>query len=138
MNHKKLMCIVGSIVCIAFLAWYVFWPHVTHAPFSWSSAPKVSWELAPTGSAGQVKTTVTLVTATGSRKEVGVFDGTCIEIGTNNLLQDEVSGVLCWEGDAGNELGVFAEGDGFVVKRVVVTSPAGGAYEGSYETLFSL
>lgn len=45
------------------------------------------------------------------------YSGTCNVIESDQLLPEEISGVLCWWGGAGQELGIFKEGDTFLLKR---------------------
>lgn len=45
------------------------------------------------------------------------YSGTCNVLKSDQLLPGEISGVLCWWGGAGQELGIFSEGDTYLLKQ---------------------
>ena len=55
--------------------------------------------------------------ADGNAYDTGAYAGSCAEIASENLLENEVSAVLCWYAGGGDEIGVFKEGDRYVLKH---------------------
>ncbi|HEY1041567.1 MAG TPA: hypothetical protein VGE63_02480 [Candidatus Paceibacterota bacterium] len=71
---------------------------------------------------GMPQTEVVLV-VNNTEHIIGTFEGSCQEVpkGKTGILsepadQNEVSRIQCWSGGGGNEVGVFQEGEDFVVK----------------------
>lgn len=74
---------------------------------------------------GAQRTKVSLVWD-GNTYDAGTYEGTCAEIGSPHsvpLLNGEVSGVLCWFGGRGDEIGVFRERGGYMLRRGVHEEP---------------
>lgn len=82
------------------------------------------------------------VTWDGASHDAGTYQGSCAEIdGSNGTLQDgQVSGALCWWAGAGDEIGVFTENGGFVLKHGEQQEPSAEAqgFRGNFETLITL
>lgn len=77
---------------------------------------------------GMPRTSVAL-TAGGETSTIGVYNGSCaaIEDTSWELLEGEVTGVICWWAGGGDEIGIFNEGGRHVLK-------VGMLEEGSAET----
>lgn len=111
-----------------------------------SSAPEaasITWQFTPAGvdeATGAEKNTVT-VTVNGISRDAGTYLGSCQQItGTEALLDNELSGVLCWFAGGGDEVGVFTEGSKLVVKHGEVGEPTAetAAFRGNFTTLFEV
>ncbi len=78
----------------------------------------------------------------GASHDAGTYQGSCAEIdGSNGTLQDgQVSGALCWWAGAGDEIGVFSENGGFVLKHGEQQEPSAEAqgFRGNFKTLITL
>ena len=82
-------------------------------------APRAfSWRFATTESDDGLppRTEVALITG-GNAYDAGTYAGSCAEIASENLPENEVSGVLCWWAGGGDEIGVFKEGERYVLKH---------------------
>ncbi len=90
---------------------------------------------------GAIKTKVT-VTWDGVSHDGGTYQGSCAEVdGSNGTLSEgEVSGALCWYAGAGDEIGVFSENGGFVLKHGDQQEPSGegDGFRGNFKTLLTL
>lgn len=103
------------------------------------------WTFAPAGGNsmnGAYMNTVTL-TVDGQAHDVGTYEGNCTVLGANAswaLMTNELTGVICYFAGAGDEVGVFAEGAGYVVKHGTLNEGSAEipGTRGSYTTLFSL
>jgi hypothetical protein len=78
--------------------------------FSWRFQTKDSVD-------GLAPSTQVALFAGGNAYDAGAYAGSCSEIAAANLFKDEVSGVLCWFAGGGDEVGVFKEGVGYVLKH---------------------
>lgn len=89
------------------------------------------WLISDTGAFNEFGAPLTMVAlrVNGEQRAIGVYDGSCavIEESQWQLMENEVSGVICWFAGGGKEIGVFREGEQFVVKE-------GDVDEGSAET----
>jgi hypothetical protein len=105
--------------------------------------PSFLWEFFPAGDdeLGTPRTSVTL-SINGEVHEVGTFDGSCLVVNGSSweLVENELTGVICWFAGGGDEVGVFYEEGEYVVKQGVLEEGAEGesGMRGSYETLFVL
>lgn len=80
--------------------------------------------------------------------DVGTYTGSCFEIAKSkwDLLENEISGVICGWSDWGDEIGLFKEGDKFIIKRGVLGSgrpattdePAIPNFRGDFKTLLEI
>lgn len=78
------------------------------------------------GSYGDPKVRV-FVSKDGIETEVGVYQGFCSELKGGPqfegdpyaLVEGQLAGVLCWWAGAGDEIGVFKEGNSYVIKTGV-------------------
>lgn len=70
---------------------------------------------------------------------LGTFTGTCFTIKGSSweLLQNELSGAICWWAGGGIELGVFNEGGNLVLKRGEIEegTAEGGGFRGNFKPL---
>jgi hypothetical protein len=73
---------------------------------------------------GEIKTRVFL--NTGSKKyDTGSYAGTCSQIKSSNLIEGEVSAVLCWYAGFGDEIGIFKDSHGYTIKHGEVQEGSG-------------
>jgi hypothetical protein len=109
-----------------------------------SSHPAFSWSFSAAGEDERFNAPLTRVMLVwgGNRHDLGVYMGTCAEFDTyNDDLQDgEITGALCWWAGAGDELGVFYEKDGYVVKRGEQQEPSAEdqGFRGNFTVLKAL
>lgn len=104
-----------------------------------------SWSFAPAGGnniTGAYTYAVTL-TVDGESRQVGVFQGPCDVISKESewsLAPNELTGVVCYFNDVGDEMGVFLENGAMVVKKTTITPGEEGApaVRGAYETVFAI
>lgn len=85
------------------------------------------------------KTKVTL-NFQGKDYDAGRFDGSCSEIAAENLLPDEVSGVLCWFAGFGDEIGIFVEENQMILKHGEQSGGTEGeeGFRGNFVEVFTL
>jgi len=80
----------------------------------------INWKFESAGEKDYVPQTKVTAIVSSKPHVVGVFAGTCSEIGPSGgvdgkgLLAGELSGVQCWYAGGGNEIGLFAIEDGGV------------------------
>lgn len=88
------------------------------------TAQDISWRLdehGPTDYGLAPNTTVSLLYR-GAKREIGTYDGTCMELkgaggaSLDSLQPNEISGVVCWWAGGGREVGVFKDSSGYAVK----------------------
>jgi len=82
------------------------------------------------------------ITYKGERRVVGTFPGSCsvVEDSSWPLLDNELTGVICWWAGGGAEVGVFYEDGKRVVKEGILeegTAEEQG-FRGAFEIAFSL
>lgn len=84
-------------------------------------------------------THVALIT-NGEVYDLGRYAGSCAEIADDQLLENEVAAVLCWWAGGGDELGVFKEGDRYVVKQGIQEegTAEGLGQRGDFQELITL
>lgn len=109
-----------------------------------AQAPTASWAFTPAGEDPESAAPLTTVSAVinGKTHALGTYMGSCAEIAGSSwqLLENEVSGVICWWAGGGTEIGVFAENGAYVVKKGQLDE--GNAeipgFRGNFETVVSL
>jgi hypothetical protein len=84
-------------------------------------------------------THVALITG-GNIYDLGRYAGSCTEIKKENLLPNEVAGVLCWWAGGGDEIGVFNESGRYIVKQGFQEegTAEGGGSRSNFEELVTL
>jgi hypothetical protein len=126
MYVKNRIPIFVFVVAIVVLGAFFLMEQRAVVPISSSqAAPRTfSWRFDTTESDDGLlpRTHVALIT-NGDVYNAGMYAGHCSEILSENLLQNEISGVLCWWAGAGDELGVFREGDQYILKRGTQEEP---------------
>lgn len=87
-------------------------------PASAQSERTFSWRFATTESDDGMppRTQVDLITD-GDVYDAGAYAGSCAEVAAENLLPNEVSGVVCWWAGGGDEIAIFKEGGRYVLKH---------------------
>lgn len=155
MNRTVGAAILGIIVLSGGYYWYsqngeLSMLQETDQQASAPSAPipakhSVTWKFETVAEAkddGTPQKTNVTVTWDGSSHDGGTYEGSCAEIdGSNGTLQDgEVSAALCWFAGAGDEIGVFEENGGYVLKHGEQQEPSGegAGFRGNFKTLITL
>lgn len=71
---------------------------------------------------------------------VGTYDGSCSQIAQEQLLANELSGVLCWYAAGGTEIGVFQENGKTILKNGSVDEGSAEmeGFRGNFETIREL
>lgn len=57
------------------------------------------------------------VSVDGIETDLGVTTGSCSEVAPEQLLENEVSGTLCWWAGGGTEFGVFKSASGYELRK---------------------
>lgn len=85
------------------------------------------------------RTTVALITG-DEVHNLGGYPGSCSEIAAENLLENEVSGVLCWWAGGGDEIGVFKTGETYAVRHGIQeeSTAEGDGLRGNFKTIVEL
>jgi hypothetical protein len=138
--------IIGALIIIVVgaIAWYA-----VSANTGASSQGKVvfAWTFESQGEDPDTHAEMTKVTLTQGDKtyDAGTYQGTCAEVGEGAsaslpLQENEVSAAFCYFAGAGDEIGVFREGNGYVLKHGEYQEPSGegGEFRGNLTTLISL
>lgn len=94
-----------------------------------TGAGKFEWKLTELPETGEVPRTAIALTYRGSIFSAGEYEGNCFVIENSDwqLLEKELSGVICWWAGGGTEIGVFDEGGEYPVAK------SGDVEEGSAE-----
>lgn len=84
-------------------------------------------------------TNVTL-TVNGKIYNIGTYNGSCSELGSEALDSNQITGVLCWWAGAGDEIGIFTENGKLVVKHGDHEEPTAESegFRGNFETILDL
>ena len=137
--------VVAGIVLVGTLAFVERGqaPEPGATPAAEETAPErtFSWRFEFKEADGELppSTHVSLIT-NGDIYDLGRYAGSCAKVPEENLLENEVSAVLCWWAGAGDELGVFKEGDRYIVKQGIQdegTAEEGG-FRGDFQELVTL
>lgn len=150
MNTKALGAIIVVILLAGGSYWYVQNGAKTDMATNTQGSGKVvfTWKFTEAGEDPEAHAPLTKVSVTMGDKtyDVGTFQGTCSEIGASGgvdgtgLVEGELTGAQCWFAGGGDELGIFKEGNGFVVKHGELQEPSGegGAFRGNFQTRITL
>lgn len=87
------------------------------------TAPVITWEFKDiTDAASLTPITAVTILVDGTPREIGNLEGSCSAIGDSSwtLLPGEYAGAICYFAGGGTEIGVFKEGEGYVVKQGMV------------------
>ncbi len=112
---NKILIAVIAVVVIAGGAWWLWSERVSAPTTSEVTASDVSWSYISGEDDAGVPQTKVSVTVAGKKQNVGAYAGSCAPVAT--LADNEISGVLCWYAGGGKEIGVFKDGNKFVVKE---------------------
>jgi hypothetical protein len=143
--------IIGAliIILVGAGAWYYTARQApdtdTQTQMSGKIAPKWSFEDQPQADETQGQRTKVTLTLGDKTYDAGTYQGTCAEVGEGAsaslpLQENEVSAVFCYFAGAGDEIGIFTEGSGYVLKHGEYQEPSGeGAeFRGNLTTLVAL
>lgn len=135
-SMNKAWLIAVLVVVAAFLV-YAY----TRTPHNIENVDTYTWRYEEVAASefDAPQTRVFLDTSSGAH-DLGVYTGSCADIPAENLLQGEITGVLCWWAGGGEELGVFKEGNSYFVRKGVQeeSSAESEGFRGNFETLFIL
>lgn len=151
-NTLRVLIIVLVLLALAGLAYYAVSERDAAAPGSGlatttdsaaideeaAEKPKITWIF--TAAEIDMPRTHVRVAFEGTTHTVGTFDGSCAELTTDQLQENEVSGILCWWAGAGTEIGIFHEGDAYVLRKGVQEEPTAETegFRGDFETILEL
>jgi len=143
--HKGIVLILVALVLVAL--GFVLMKQRAMAPVPTAENQQMNTETAPMSFSWRFVTTesedglpprtqVALI-SNGDVYDAGAYAGSCAEIANENLLEGEVSAVLCWWAGGGDELGIFKEGDRYVLKRGVQEEPTaeGDGFRGNFQEI---
>jgi hypothetical protein len=73
----------------------------------------------------------------GTTYDVGTYTGTCTERIKTDLLENEISAVLCYFAGSGDEVGIFKDGKDYTIQVGEVQEPSaeGPAFRGNFRML---
>lgn len=138
------LVVIGGGAWLAYSSFFVEKETAMSEDGELNSAPQFSWQFAEEGedeATGAPMTSVTLI-VDGEARALGTFMGSCLVVdGTSwELVESELTGAICYFAGGGDELGVFAEGDGYVVKKGIVEEGSAEVpgFRGDFETILSL
>jgi hypothetical protein len=107
--------------------------------------PKWSFESQPQQNEADAPRTKVTLTLGDKTYDAGTYEGTCSEVGEGAsaslpLQENEVAAAFCYYAGAGDEIGIFSEGNGYVLKHGEYQEPSGeGAeFRGNLTTLVNL
>jgi len=137
---KKIL-IVAGLVAVLLVGWYVSQLRETDTP----EVGGYQWQMTELGESttipGMPRTNVALAYE-GETYPVGEYDGACFVMNGSGwtLLEDEVSGVICWWAGGGKEIGIFEEDNSLVVKEGELDEGSAEipGFRGDWKTLFTL
>ena len=141
MNMKYILVAVLVVAAGAGFWWYTHQGTVS-VPAQGAQPSNMRWQFVDAGTdeaTGAPKTTVYLA-YNETKKEVGTYIGSCSNVQAEVLQQNEIMGALCWFAGSGDELGVFKEGDTYVVKHGEQSegNEVEVGFRGNFKTLFQI
>jgi hypothetical protein len=121
---SKLPIIAAVAVVILLAGWFMYYSFHTQPLVDQTLRGQFVWNFEVIPASGtQATSTVVVLRVAGVDLAAGSYIGDCDEINGKSepLLQDELSGIVCRNGDKGIEVGVFREGGNLVLKRGTIT-----------------
>ena len=106
-----------------------------------------TWSFADAGASTSSDAPTTRVTLTlpefQKSFEVGTYQGSCSPLeplGNMQLLPGEITAAVCWFAGGGDEIGLFKEGESYVIKAGLLDegNPDTQGYRGSFNTVLEL
>lgn len=104
------------------------------------STPVFTWRFVEEGEDEYARPTVRVfLEMNGVEKELATTTGSCAELTGDRLAQGQVTSALCWWGGAGDEFGVYKEGNRYIVKRGAQdeATPDYPGFRGNFQTLLT-
>jgi hypothetical protein len=143
MSTKFLLILALILAGVAGAVYVYAKDELSVAPALTSEA--ISWRFVSNGFDEQIygeTTNVTLLVG-GQSYDAGTYNGSCWELGkdTDPLLEGEISGIQCWFAGGGDEVGVFAQKGGYVVRHGYLEEPQGDGtpgMRGNFTQLFEI
>lgn len=126
-----------AVLLVFLISTYIYFKDESSKPLT---ADNITWSFNTQEPVGDIdvtppQTRVTLKVP-NERLEVGTYNGTCSEITEEQLLDNEIHGVICWFAGGGIELGIFNENGKVVLKKGEVDE--GSAEEEGFRGDFKL
>ncbi|HVU75324.1 MAG TPA: hypothetical protein VHD38_00590 [Candidatus Paceibacterota bacterium] len=107
--------------------------------------PKWGFESQPQTDESMPPQTKVTLTVGDKTYDAGTYAGTCAEVGEGAsaslpLQENEVAAAFCYYAGAGDEIGIFREGNSLVLKHGEYQEPSGegGEFRGNLTTLLTL
>jgi hypothetical protein len=126
MKKKTLVIIVIVLVIWFFARSKEIETSVVAPPITSVETGEIKWffdKVEENKSTGLEQTKVA-VKVKGKEYPAGTYDGTCTERTKVELLENEVSGVLCYAAGFGDEVGIFKDGRDFTLQVGEVQEPS--------------
>lgn len=103
-------------------------------------AEDFSWEFRESEEKDDVPQTRVSLVHEGKPTIIGTYAGSCSAIAAKDLQANQVSGALCWYAGRGDEIGVFREGNKYVVKAGVQEESTvdSEGFRGNFKTVLNL
>jgi hypothetical protein len=106
------------------------------------AAADLSWSYqdGPINDTTQASTTEVTLTVKGKTYDAGTYDGTCKELGPDDLLTNEIGAVSCYFAGSGDEIGVFNESGQMYLEQGQLQEPSeeDPAVRGNFKKLIPL
>ena len=145
MNKSILGALI--IVLIGAGAWYYTSQQdaASDTQLSGKIVPRWSFESVQSSNEADIPTTKVTLAIGDKMYDAGTYQGTCAEVGEGAsaslpLQENEVSAAFCYYAGAGDEIGIFSEGNRYVLKHGEYQEPSGegGEFRGNLTTILSL
>lgn len=139
MNNKKTSIIILILVVLG-IWWFVRTRDGDTARVATPVvANEVEWsfdEVEKNESTGLPQTKVT-AKVHGEKYDAGTYSGTCVERKKEELLEGQISGVLCYAAGFGDEVGVFKDARDYTLQVGEVQEPSaeGPEFRGNFRVL---
>ncbi len=142
--NKKILLIIAVVVLA--IAGYVLASRLPQTPKTGAQATSTplqfSWrftEIGEDATTGAPRTQVTLKVGTTSYPS-GTYIGSCVEVESGQLSENEKAAAMCWFAGGGNEIGVFEEGGRLLVKLGDLDegSAETDGFRGNFRTLYEI
>lgn len=141
MKNKTTTWVLIIILVLIGVWWFTRTPeYVTPPPIVSTpvSADEVKWTFDEKGenAAGLPQTQVT-VKIHGETYDAGTYSGICRERNTSELLENQISGVLCYAAGFGDEVGVFKDARDYTLQVGEVQEPSadGPEFRGNFRMI---
>lgn len=146
---NKALVVGVCILCLVGVGLFVFFardttPSSMPSDSSSEGPPEISWHFNDLGSDEMTYAlnTEVMLEVDGKDYKLGTYTGSCfvIEESAWELLENEITGVICWWAGGGKEIGVFKENGRSVVKigDIEESTEETGGFRGNFRSLFEI